>query len=290
VRSYAFAVRSGRMKTDEINPLLLEACENEVAAAGEDQLQRARQSAYGTSFPQETKRVFSAGWYFSCDAAFDLAVACQVSFPAQRDPRPEMREAVVSNINYEQGCNPVNVDYLAGLGSRRQREIVHKYAQNDRRVLPPTGIPVGNVQGGFGWNFVYNDALDKLSFPSDASKSDPFPFYDRWGDGFNLSQEFVILNQAKALAVTCWLMAETSLKTQAWRAATAKFQPGAGKDFELKSEGVDLNKARIVWEASRQNPAFGNTRSSFSSPVDWCEAEAELPDGRRIFAVWPAAQ
>jgi hypothetical protein len=52
-------------------------------------------------------------------------------------------------MNYEGGCNPVNVTYLTGLGSRRQREIVDQYAQNDRRVLPPSGIPIGNIQAAF---------------------------------------------------------------------------------------------------------------------------------------------
>ena len=287
-RSYAFSVKSGRMKTAEINPLLLEGCENEVAAAGEDQLKRARQSAYGTSFPEETKRAFSAGWYFSGDAAFDLAMACQVAFPVKRDPRPAMREAVVSNLNYEQGCNPVNVDYLTGMGWKRQREIVHQYAQNDRRVLPPTGIPLGNIQGGFGWNYVYNSELDKLSFPSDGSKDVPYPFYDRWGDGFNLSQEFVILNQAKELGVTCWLMAETSLRTQAWKSATVKLEKKAANTFELANAPMDLSNARVTWEAERQQPAFGSSSFSFPGGEEpgWCEAEAELPDGRRLFGVW----
>src|SRR6185369_1125624 len=222
IRSYAFGARTGRLRREQLSPPLLEGCENEIAAAGDDQLRRAEDSAYGSSFPEETKRVQSAGWYFSSDAAFDLAVACQLDYPSKRDPRPKMVEAMLSNLNYEQGCNPVNVVYLTGLGWKRQREIVHQFAQNDRRVLPPDGIPLGNIQAGFGWNNVYQQESEKLSFPSDGAKDAPYPFYDRWGDGFNLSQEFVIVNQARSLGYCAWLMAQTSLKDQKWKSANGK--------------------------------------------------------------------
>ena len=39
----------------------------------------SQQSAYGTSFPLKTKAVQGAGWYFSSDQAFDLAVAYQLN-------------------------------------------------------------------------------------------------------------------------------------------------------------------------------------------------------------------
>jgi len=292
IRSYAFAARTGRLKREQLNRMLLEQCENEIAADGEDQLKRAQQSAYGTSFPEETKHALSAGWYFSSDAAFDLAVACQLDYPAKRDPRPQMMEAILSNLNYEQGCNPVNVVYLTGLGWKRQREIVHQFAQNDRRILPPTGIPLGNVQAGFGWNYLYQQELDKLSFPSDSTQDSPYPFYDRWGDGFNLTQEFVIVNQARALAYCAWLMARTSLKDQPWKAARAQIRglPSSAKSratLSLTAEGLDLTSARIVWEADGQEPAFGPTfgLTPGNGQPRWVEAEAQLPDGRRVFGV-----
>jgi hypothetical protein len=293
IRSYAFAVRTGRLKKEQLHALLSDQCENEIAAAGEDQLRRARDSAYGTSFPEETKRVQSAGWYFSGDAAFDLAVACQLDYPPRRDPRPEMMAALISNLNYEQGCNPVNVVYLTGLGWKRQREIVHQFAQNDRRVLPPTGIPLGNIQGGFGWNSLYQDALDKLSFPPDSGKADPFPFYDRWGDAFNLSQEFVIVNQARALGYCAWLMAQTPLKSQPWKPLPAQItgpaETSGGKyTLTLKSSdpAIDLASARIVWETDGQEPVFGASLVLKAEKTEprWVEAEAQLPDGRRVFA------
>jgi len=53
---------------------------------------------------------------------------------------PEFLDAMLANMNYEGGCNPVNVGYVTGLGWKRQREIVNQYSWNDRRVLPPSGI------------------------------------------------------------------------------------------------------------------------------------------------------
>lgn len=293
IRSYAFAAKAGKITREKQHPLLLEQCENEIIAAGEDQLRRASDSAYGTSFPEETKRARSAGWYFSGDAAFDLAVAYQMDYPSKRDPRPGMMEAILSNLNYEQGCNPVNVAYVTGLGSRRQREIVHQYAQNDRRVLPPTGIPLGNIQAGMLWLDVYKKEPEEISFPPDDDTPNPYPFYDRWVDGFNLSQEFVILNQARALGYLCWLMARTPLKNQPWKSAVAQIQatPVNGSTrgeltCQLTSTGLDLSSARIVWEAANQEPVFGKTLTLVPGRLSsqWLEAEAQLIDGRRVFA------
>ncbi len=296
IRSFAFAARTGRLAREKLDPLLLEKCEEEIAAAGEDQLRRAQQSAYGTSFPIETKRAMSAGWYFSGDAAFDLVTAYQLDYPARRDPRPRFMEAIISNLNYEQGCNPVNVTYLTGLGWKRQREIVDQYAQNDRRVLPPSGIPLGNVQAGFGWNYVYNKELDALSFPPDGSQTAPYPFYDRWGDGFNLTQEFVVLDQGRALGYLAWLMAQGPLKLQGWKAVPAQITGlakngnigGSNSTASLSAPGLNLSTARIVWETNDHNPQFGQTFSLTpgAQAPQWIEAEAQLPDGRRVFGVW----
>jgi hypothetical protein len=292
IRSYAFGAKAGKIAREKQHPLLLEQCENEIIAAGEDQLRRAGQSAYGTSFPEETKRARSAGWYFSSDAAFDLAVACQMDYPSKRDPRPKLMEAILSNLNYEQGCNPMNVTFLTGLGTRRQREIVHQYAQNDRRVLPPSGIPLGNIQAGMLWLALYQKEPEEISFPPDDGSATPYPFYDRWVDGFNLSQEFVILNQARALGYLSWLMAQTPLKNQPWKSAVAQIQakPGPSQNTstcELACPGLDLGSARIVWEAANQEPVFGKKFPLTAAKLgaQWVEAEAQLVDGRRVFAV-----
>lgn len=294
IRSYAFAARSGRVKREKLDQILLSGCEDEIIAAAQDQLRRSEDCAYGTSLPEETKRSRSAGWYFSGDAAFDLAVACQLDYPIFNDPRPKFLKAIISNLNYEAGCNPVNICYLTGLGWKRPHEIVHQYAQNQRRMLPPDGIPIGNVQGGYSWIGQYQNELSKLSFPSDGDETAPYAFYDRWADTFNLNTEFVVLNQARGLAYTAWLMARTPLKDQPWRSGEAHiaFSPGAkasssGRTATLETPGMDLQQARIIWEMRDHEPVWGKTvqvPTVKSSPL-WIEAEAQLPDGRRLFAV-----
>jgi len=293
IRSYAFAAKAGKIKREQQNQHFLTLCESEIEAAGADQLKRAYNSAYGTSFPEETKRVRNAGWYFSGDAAFDLATAYQLDYPIKNDPRPKLLEALLTNLNYEEGCNPINVTFLTGLGYKRQREIVHQYAQNDRRILPPTGIPIGNIQAGFGWLELYQKELGNLSFPSDSDEQSTYPFYDRWGDSFNLSTEFVIINQARSLAYLAWLMAQTSLKSQPWKSVSAqitglpaKVSSGINVSVQLFAPNLDLHEARVVWEASGHEPAFGNSLSfSPSKGAQWIEVEAQLPDGRRVFGV-----
>jgi hypothetical protein len=294
IRDYAFAARNGRIKREQLDPALLSDCENEITATADDQLRRWRESAYGTSFPSETKATSTAGWYFSGDAAFELAVACQLDFPQLNDPRPKYVEAILGNLNYEAGCNPVNVTYLTGLGWKRQRDIVDQYAENDRRVLPPTGIPLGNVQGGFGWMELYGQELGALSFPADSDEKAPYPIYDRWGDSFNLSQEFVIPNQARALAYLSWIMGRGPLKAQPWKAVAGQITgipvrvaDGQPLSATVSAPGIDLSKARIVWEARDQEPAIAKTFSFIPahSGAQWLEAEAQLPDGRRVFAV-----
>jgi hypothetical protein len=293
IRSYAFAARSGRLKPEQLQRNYLERCEAEIEAAGQDQLRRAQASAYGTSFPDEGKKARTAGWYYSSDAAFDLAVAYQLQYPVRNDPRPRLLEAMLSNMNYEAGCNPVNVTYITGLGSRRQREIVHLYAQNDHRVLPPSGIPLGNLQAGFGWLDRYGKELGRLSFPSDSDPVAPYPLYDRWGDSFNLSTEFVILNQARGLGYLAWLMAQTPLKNQKWKSATAQITglpprsaARATVTAAVTASGLDLSQARVVWEAHEQEPVLGSVfRFAPASPGPcWVEVEAQLPDGRRVVA------
>jgi hypothetical protein len=202
-------------------------------------------------------------------------------------------EALLSNLNYEQGCNPVNVTYLTGLGWKRQREIVHQYAQNDRRVMPPTGIPLGNIQAGFGWMDTYKQELGALTFPPDSAENAPYPFYDRWGDSFNLTQEFVIVNQARALGYLAWLMAQTPLKSQPWKPIAAqiigiplKVTAGNNLIFSLSAPGFDFQPARIVWETDGREPSLVKTFTfNPTKGSHWVEAEAQFPDGRRLFAV-----
>ena len=284
IRSYAMAAKSGRVKADQLDLVFLKRCENELIAAAEDHWRRAQESAYGTSFPTETKRVRSAGWYFSSEAAFDLAAACQLDYPKANDPRAKFREAILSNINYELGCNPVNVSYITGLGWKWQREIVHQYALNDRRPLPPSGIPVGNIQTGFMWLDHYKRELGSLTFPPDGDQANPYPFYDRWGDSYNLSQEFVVLNLARDLGAAAWLMAQTSLKTQPWKPSKAAVVQVGNPKATLTAQGIDLSRARVIWEAEGMEPRIGPTLDLKTTPA-WIEAEIIPSDGRRMFGV-----
>jgi hypothetical protein len=294
IRSYAFAVQAGRIRREQLDLGYLSKCENQIIAAGEDQLRWARDSAYGTSFPLETKRVRGAGWYFSDDAAFDLAVASQLDYPRLNDPRPKFLEALLSNINYAAGCNPVNISYVTGLGWNRPRIVVHQNALNFRQTLPPTGLPIGNLQGGFGWLDHYKHELGALTFPPDGRQDDPYPIYDRWGDSWNVSTEFVVLNQARALGTAAFLMAKTRFKNQPWQPVAGQIQDlprgaaaGTPLHAQLRAPGLDLSGARVVWEAFEQKPSFGsNYNFTPSRPGSvWVEAEAMIRDGRRVFAI-----
>lgn len=286
IRSYAFAVKSGRATMDKLNAAHLEKCHSEIQAQAGDQVRWATASAYGTSFPDVSKRFRTAGWYFSDDAVFDILTAGALK------EDPAALAAILSNLNYEGGANPNNVAFLTGLGWKRQREIVHQYAMNDARVLPPPGIPLGNIQEGFMYLEHYKKELGALTFPPDGGKENPYPFYDRWGDSFNVTTEFVAVNQARALAGAAALMARTPLKTQPWRSATATIAgvpktvtAGGSITARLSVEGLDAANARIVWEASGQQPVFGETFTfSPAAGPQWIEAEAQLPDGRRAFA------
>jgi hypothetical protein len=293
IRSYAFAARSGRLSSKQLSPRLLSLCEGEIVAGADDWLRASQQSAYGLSLPEATKRVLGAGWYFPLDYAFDLAVACQLDYPKNNDPRPDFFAAVLSNLNYEAGANPVNQSFLTGLGWQRQREIVSNYAQNDRRILPPSGIPIGSIQNGFGWLDFYKEELGNLCFPYDGDNTYPYPMYDRWGDSFNLATEFVIVNQARGLAVTSWLMAQTPLRAQEWKSVDASFVDlpdkipvGKPVTLRLKIPGMDPDTARVVWEARDQEPAFGSlfTFTPNAAGEHWVEAEVQCPDGRRAYA------
>ena len=91
-------------------------------------------------------------------------------------------------------------------------------------------------------------------------------------------------------------MAQTPLRTQPWKAAAAEI-PTLGRDrrsqelkLELKCAAFELSPARVLWEADGFEPAFGETFTVNPRRVKWVEAEAQMPDGRRVFGVWDRAQ
>ena len=289
VRSYAFAGRTGRIAESKLDPEHLQRCSGEIVAAGWQLSEYARGSAYGTSFPFESKRHQRAAWYFPLEWAFDLAAAYQL------EPRPEFFEAIISNINFQAGANPNNLVFINGLGNKRPRQIVHQYALNDRRLLPPSGLPVGSIQDGFGRVPRFGGEFAILSYPpDDMSKEDHYPMYDRWADVYHLGTEATTAGQARSLATLAWLMGRTPLKNQTWTGAKGKIggvptevKAGQQVTADLKVEGLDPGGAIIVWEASGQEPRVAG-RYSFTidrAGSQWIEAEALWPDGRRVFAV-----
>ena len=288
IRSYAFAVQTGRATANQLDATFLGKCQTQIVAAADAVLSFSQQNAYGTSFPIQTKAVEGAGWYFSTDQAFDLAVAYELNAKTQ------YISALVANMNYEGGCNPLNLSYVTGLGWKRQRDIVSQWALNDSRVLPPSGIPVGNIGANFGYLWDYAGELKSLCFPSDDATVAPYPFYDRWGDSWNVANEMVVLNQGRSLGTLTFLAAQTAYRTQAWQAPgnasitvpSATVPVGQAITVSLQAPGLDLSPARITWEARDQEPAFGQTFTFTpkNNGSQWVEAEAQMPDGRRIFA------
>ena len=288
VRSYAFAARSGRLPASALDAAYLAKCETTITGCANDNLRWSQQCAYGSSFSEEAKRVRAAGWYFSASQAFDIAVGYQLN------ARADYLDAMVANMNYEGGCNPVNMTYVTGLGWKRQRDIVHGYALNDRHVMPPTGIPLASIQSGFIYLQPYGTELSALTYPSDDA-SNPYPFYDRWADTWNVTTEFVVTDQARGLGAMAFLAALTPTKNQAWTAPAnaqiigmpAQVTAGTPITTTLQIPGMDLTGARILWEAKDQQPAYGEsyTFTPTSYGGQWVEAEAQWPDGRRVFAV-----
>ena len=287
IRSYAFAARSGRLPLGALKASYLGLCEAQVVAAGDDALGWSTKNAYATPLPLATKAVNGAGWYFSLDQASDMAVAYAIR------PRPEYIDALVGAMNFEGGCNPVNMTYLTGIGVRRQREVVDQFAQNDRRVLPPSGIPIGNIQAAFQYMPKYGTELREASYPDDNAAIGPYPFYDRWSDAFNVTTEFIAVNQARSLLAAAFLAVRSPAAYQKWTFARARIAAPEGSvplhlpvTLKVDVPGQDMALARIVWEARDQQPALGPlyTISPKNSGTQWVEAEVEWPDGRRAFA------
>jgi hypothetical protein len=188
----------------------------------------------------------------------------------------------------------VNISYVTGIGQRRAREVVHQFAANDRRTFPPTGLPLGNLQAGQPYLEPYRGELGGLSFPEDGAATAPYPYYDRWTDTHNVAAEFVIVNQARALAGLVWLASRTDAAQQTWRSAEAritglpdKIAVGASVTAGLAvSAEMDPAQADITWEAAGGQSGRGAT-FTFAPAThgrQWVEAEAVWPDGRRVFA------
>ena len=283
LRSYVFGARNGLLPAEKFDAAYLKKCNAELIAGAEDEMRRADENAYGLSFPGQSKTFMNAGWFFAGDRCLDLAVGQALA------PKPEYLRAIATNLGFESGANPINMPRMTGIGAFQQRDITHQHSQNDWRELPVPGIPLGAVQGGFMWIHQYQRELGQLSWPPDGGK-DAYALYDRWGDSFNTTVEFVNVNQARGMAASALLMAMGP--DQPWKPVSATIeglpknpQPGSSATLKIQSP-VDLSKARIIWEATGHE-IFEGPEFVFNpkAPGDFrIEADALLPDGRRVFA------
>jgi hypothetical protein len=288
VRDYAFAVSSGRLTSGQIQQDYLAKCINVITNCGNDVLGWSQDTAYGTSFANLNKVYRSGGWYFSVEQAFDMVVAYQFN------PDPRYIDALLRNMNYEGGCNPVNVSYLTGIGWKRPRNVVDQYSLNDRCVLPKDGIPISSIIAAFQPTWVYGYELNALTYPADSAATAPYPYYDRWCDDWNVSTEGSTTDTARSFAASAWLAAQTAVAGQVWSFTNAAIVtpagatlPGQPVTLTLNVADPNLNSSRIVWEASGQEPAFGGQSYAFNpgqAGAYWVEAEVQWPDGRRAFA------
>ncbi|MFN7139820.1 MAG: hypothetical protein ACK4UN_10815, partial [Limisphaerales bacterium] len=116
--------------------------------------------------------------------------------------------------------------------------------------------------------------------------------YDRWCDTFNASTEFVAAQQARSLATTAFLWSFFSDATKPWQSQSASIAgPGTVEaheeaTFAFNAPGINLDGAQIIWEARNHEPFLGHTFTLLPTNAGphWVEAEALLPDGRRLFA------
>ena len=143
------------------------------------------------------------------------------------------------------------------------------------------------------WTYGYE--LKPLCFPLDEASTAPYPYYDRWGDAWNVITEASTDSNARCFAVTAWLAAQTSLASQPWRSTNATILTPAASSLRgqpvmvtLHVADTNLGDARIVWEARDQDPSFGGVNYTFTPLLHdgphWIEAEVQWPDGRRAFA------
>src|SRR5262249_36171770 len=109
----------------------------------------------------------------------------------------------------------------------------------------------------------YGTELRSLVYPPDDAATAPYPFYDRWGDTFDVMTEFVVTDQARSLGTLAFLAGLTSLKSQPWTppmgtisGAPAQVSTNTPVNATLQVPGMDLTGARIVWEAAGQEPAY----------------------------------
>ena len=289
-RSYGYARLAGRATKRELDPAHLDACQHELRAWGKKLEADAATSAYGISFPPESKQISAAGWHFPISDTLDLVAAGVYSGSHEFD------HAILSNIDYELGANPTDTCFLTGLGTRRRFEIVHQWARNDEFHLPMSGIPTGALVSGVPRIAPYQDELEQTIYPPHEGTDAPYAFYDRVIDTFDVATESVSYQLGRGLASAAYLMAGTRLAGQAYTHVNLSITGAPRKaeagdtirlGLELDHTALKLEDALIIWEADGiGEPQTGNTLT-FSPELPgqgWAVVEAQWPDGRRAFA------
>jgi hypothetical protein len=94
-----------------------------------------------------------------------------------------------------------------------------------RPELAPDPAPLGHpARPGHGRLRVpvsYGPELSELSYPRDSGSKNVYPYYDRWSDAFNVTQEFITVNQARGFMATAFLATLTPSSGGAWSAPAA---------------------------------------------------------------------
>jgi hypothetical protein len=187
-RSYVLSKTPARPRDPNWQTLLRQ----ELLAAGDLWLDASRSSAYGSTFPKESKRHQTAGWFFPHDGSFDLVVAWQIQ------SREEIRAAVWSNWNYELGVNPKDLAFLTGAGALWPKHTLHGIANTGD---PPHGIPIGSmVSGPRGY-----PEIGKAQWPELVPGPSGMPLDQRWGDYPNVLSEATVVSQTRGLLSCLWL-------------------------------------------------------------------------------------
>jgi hypothetical protein len=125
-------------------------------------------------------------------------VACQLDYPVMNDPRPAMRAALDQQSELRAGLQPCQYH----LSRRPGMETPARNGRSIRPKQPPCAASDRPCRSAIfrrasdGWIFIKESRANSRS-PQTVIRPSPYPFYDRWSDSFNLSQEFVIVNQAR---------------------------------------------------------------------------------------------
>jgi hypothetical protein len=291
-RVYGLAEQSGRPGGKVADPEYLAKVRGEIIAAGNAQIDRAEKNAYGLPVPLESKRFRGIGWFWGMDSAMDIAAATILD-PSLRD---KAIQVLTDCSAYEFGANPVNRPLVSGSGDRWMREIVHQYAHNDPQILPPSGIPYGNVFGGPHNLEQYKvNGRNGLNFNYVPHLGDTFPFYNRVAaDAFNVQAEFTVSQQARNFAAYAFLNSVVAAPFPKWsglEGEIAGLPERAEEGTPLKATLVGKNlppleEAQIIWESSGSEPTFGKEFQGKAVGIfpGFVEVEAVWPDGRRVMA------